>query len=343
MANHTNLLTEYLNRNDFTLFGTNMNELSLQVLALHSPQRRGAELSAGGANGIPQSVLDGWPREELTDRSSLLKEATLTLVVAGAAACGFGQHHDEDETATTQTTTTTTHLVLAVIPAEFGAIDANLQNARLVVQDETQVLSWLALLMVLLLLLKEGRKANNDNDRDDDYCLKDAVLVVVLRPRGELSFAQTARAAQQRGALGLVILVEEDDGVVVPSMSWPHHGMAPDDDSTTQHGAHNNNNIDDDDITIPVVIVPPGTSFPPNAVAAAASTKVSLTIRENTDLVCSICTESFRHNTTTILLPPCRHRFHEACAVTWLSRHNSWPYCRSSVDTNIAGPSPITT
>jgi Ring finger domain len=147
------------------------------------------------------------------------------------------------------------------------------------------------------------------------------------RRGGRSTLAQTARWAQQRGALGLVIV--NDRAAARP---WP--------DVMTDSSAIILEETND--ITIPVVLAPHGTSFPNNDDDDSSQTigttttntiihlQGCLTIRENTDLTCCVCTESFC-DTTTIRLSPCRHRFHESCAVTWLSLHNSCPYCRSSV------------
>jgi PA domain/Ring finger domain len=232
--------------------------------------------AAGGAgangDGVPQNVLDGLPRERLTERSSILKEGTLTLVTFTG---GPG------ETGETKTD-------LQVVPAEFGAIQANLQNVRLVAtQQQTAT-------------------------RPDDTSSADHTGAILVLRRGEITFAQKARAAQQRGALGLVIVNDR-------ATPWPYIMT----DSTNEAA----------DIAIPVVMVPQGTHFPTEN---SSNTNCSLRIQENADMTCCVCTESFC-NTITIHLPKCHHRFHEACALTWLSRHNSCPYCRSVVHTTSAG------
>jgi hypothetical protein len=47
---------------------------------------------------------------------------------------------------------------------------------------------------------------------------------------------------------------------------------------------------------------------------------------------CSICLGSFEENDTLVVLPcDTRHRFHSNCIKTWLSRHNSCPFCQKLI------------
>ena len=43
---------------------------------------------------------------------------------------------------------------------------------------------------------------------------------------------------------------------------------------------------------------------------------------------CIICTEGFHVGSTVMRLPLCTHVFHETCALSWLTKHNTCPYCR---------------
>lgn len=43
---------------------------------------------------------------------------------------------------------------------------------------------------------------------------------------------------------------------------------------------------------------------------------------------CCVCTEVFGAGDTVLKLPGCGHVFHETCALTWLTKHNTCPYCR---------------
>jgi len=46
------------------------------------------------------------------------------------------------------------------------------------------------------------------------------------------------------------------------------------------------------------------------------------------DNACIICCEPFEIGDTCIRLPFCFHAFHEKCALVWLKKHNTCPYCR---------------
>ena len=43
---------------------------------------------------------------------------------------------------------------------------------------------------------------------------------------------------------------------------------------------------------------------------------------------CIICTEGFNIGDVVMRLPHCGHVFHEECALSWLTKHNTCPYCR---------------
>ncbi|KAL7446332.1 hypothetical protein ACHAXM_010412 [Skeletonema potamos] len=49
---------------------------------------------------------------------------------------------------------------------------------------------------------------------------------------------------------------------------------------------------------------------------------------------CPVCTDSYEPGATIIQLPSCMHVFHEYCAIAWLSKHNTCPYCRKELPTD---------
>jgi Ring finger domain len=44
-----------------------------------------------------------------------------------------------------------------------------------------------------------------------------------------------------------------------------------------------------------------------------------------------VCAEVYAAGHTIVTLPGCAHTFHETCALQWLQRHNTCPYCRHSL------------
>ncbi|KAF3055645.1 putative RING finger protein P32A8.03c [Daldinia childiae] len=51
---------------------------------------------------------------------------------------------------------------------------------------------------------------------------------------------------------------------------------------------------------------------------------------------CTICIDEVKVGDEAVVLP-CKHWFHEQCAVLWLKQHNTCPICRASIDGEAAG------
>ena len=49
---------------------------------------------------------------------------------------------------------------------------------------------------------------------------------------------------------------------------------------------------------------------------------------------CPVCTDSFVPGATIVRLPFCGHVFHESCVLSWLTQHNTCPYCRRELPTD---------
>ena len=49
---------------------------------------------------------------------------------------------------------------------------------------------------------------------------------------------------------------------------------------------------------------------------------------------CPVCTDSYAPGDTIVRLPLCGHVFHESCALSWLTKHNTCPYCRKELPTD---------
>ena len=61
---------------------------------------------------------------------------------------------------------------------------------------------------------------------------------------------------------------------------------------------------------------------------------ISILSKEANSHTCPVCTDSYVPGDTIVRLPLCGHVFHEACALTWLMKHNTCPYCRKELPTD---------
>jgi Ring finger domain/PA domain len=49
---------------------------------------------------------------------------------------------------------------------------------------------------------------------------------------------------------------------------------------------------------------------------------------------CAVCCDTYNVNDTIMTLPACSHVFHEKCALAWLTKHNTCPFCRRELPTD---------
>ena len=49
---------------------------------------------------------------------------------------------------------------------------------------------------------------------------------------------------------------------------------------------------------------------------------------------CVICCETYQIRDKVLQIPSCGHVFHESCALVWLNKHNTCPYCRNELPTD---------
>jgi Ring finger domain len=131
---------------------------------------------------------------------------------------------------------------------------------------------------------------------------------------GGLTFVQKAMIAQQLGASVCVI------GNHLPDGPWPYTMS----DSTGEAGVGG--------LSIPTVMVSHQHSQliqKLHSEGNQSTTTTAAIIVQPNETECCICTESYSPGNMIIQIQPgCGHYFHETCAVTWLSQHNTCPFCR---------------
>lgn len=57
---------------------------------------------------------------------------------------------------------------------------------------------------------------------------------------------------------------------------------------------------------------------------------------------CPVCLEQYQAGNRVLVLTSCNHKFHEACADTWLQSHTTCPVCRDEVTRERTFPVPLT-
>jgi hypothetical protein len=65
-----------------------------------------------------------------------------------------------------------------------------------------------------------------------------------------------------------------------------------------------------------------------------APCQISILSKDANSHTCPVCTDSYAPGDTIVRLPLCGHVFHESCALSWLTKHNTCPYCRKELPTD---------
>lgn len=133
---------------------------------------------------------------------------------------------------------------------------------------------------------------------------------ILFMERGDITFVQKSQNARSVGAKAVICANH------VPV--WPY---------VMKDSA---NRAKDDDIPIVMVKRSDGRTIRNFISSKKENTFVTCNIRaeriKNNN--CIICTEGFDVGGVVMRLPLCGHVFHEQCALSWLTKHNTCPYCR---------------
>jgi Ring finger domain/PA domain len=150
-------------------------------------------------------------------------------------------------------------------------------------------------------------------------------LVLLFDRGGDVTFVRKAILAQQVGACAAIVANHV-------SQPWPYR-MA---DSSNE--AHR------EQLRIPVVMIRKENAIPIVAGLRRQSSQAVGSAKCDVEILpagksseCAVCLQSMEAGETIMVLPECRHAFHESCAATWLQSHNTCPYCRSELPTNDGG------
>jgi Ring finger domain/PA domain len=268
--------------------------------------RNGSD-GGGSSQATATDALDRLPRTVLTEHSALFYRCSLTierppeLAAASSSSSSLGTTAHQEEPWT-----------IAAIPGEFGHYDRLFcLNAVLRLADPLEGHK--------VGTNPQGRNGGGGGDAE----LQRPVIYYFVRGGG-VSFVRKAQIAQAAGAVACVI------GNHLPS-PWPFCMC----DSTNEAAATS--------LTIPTVMVSQAHGEALHrAIRSARDGELSCTLRMEPTLCddttsssstesCVVCAEVYAAGHTIVTLPGCGHTFHETCALQWLQRHNTCPYCRHSL------------
>lgn len=320
--------------------------------ALWDPQPP-TEPTSGNRQSTATAALAALPRTVLTAHSSFFHQCTLNFGVRVAAGRGGGDDDGTNGVPSTSTPPPIPESMIAV-PGEFATTRQSAHTATATTSTTCgssseegigSALSPTVVASATLLVAEftaDGRELSESTRQaihravhDDDDEPKPApatsataatrgVLLYVWRGGGR-TFRHTARLAQEAGAAGCIV----GNHVADP---WPYT-MRDSAGTAAKHGPP---------LRIPVVMASQHDGrriqqFVQSCAKAAALTTTTITAQCTLSLQttthaaapdCCVCTEVFTVGNSVLKLPQCGHVFHEDCAVTWLSQHNTCPYCR---------------
>jgi len=139
--------------------------------------------------------------------------------------------------------------------------------------------------------------------------------ILYMERGGELTFVRKAIMAQEVGAIAVIIGNNT-------SASWPYSMK----DSNGEASLLS--------LRIPVVMIKETDG---QLLVQRYQTNASTTCNLEVNSIskeCIICCEEFSLGQNLLQLPACGHFFHERCALTWLTEHNSCPFCRRQLPTD---------
>jgi len=247
-----------------------------------------------------EKVLNAIPRVTLTPNSSIFHQSTIEWTPSSH------RMNDGNET--------TPKIQMRAIPGEFGAT----RNERLLVIGPT-------IFVLANPLTGKGQQLSDETLSTIRRHRAARSRVILYMQRGDgLTFVEKGALAERSGASACVI----GNHLTEP---WPYTMQ----DSKNQVAVMN--------LTIPVVMVSKEDGQQMLAslqekhqhinTDAVPLIECTLTIqKDDTVPDCSICTDAFVVGGDSVMtLPSCGHTFHTHCATTWLTHHNTCPYCRAEL------------
>ena len=265
--------------------------------------------SSSSSRATATEYLKNSPRFPLTKNSALFYNASLSLLSA---------NDDDDDNNNSRTFT--------AIPAEFGAGSSHYLSSSLLVEA--------CLVLAEPKTGKGGSLSPQTVQEINDYQIQQPPKSVVLyMERGDnVTFLEKAWMAQRAGAKAVVIGNNQAE-------PWPYIMKDSTTNSSTSKNTTDDSSSTASDLRIPVVMIKQtdGQELVRLCSEKDCSIKqrVSLHLQRQQDHECVVCQEAFEEDGGTVMrIPACGHVFHETCALMWLEKHNTCPFCRRELPTD---------
>lgn len=311
----------------------NVNDLAgiLPPEALN-PQAAGARLRP-----VSKVALDNLKRIVLTPQSAELFDAQISLFdsksVDDLSPCVAVSNNSSKDGGS---------LTLNAVPGEFGPLSASSaskddgDNSNKTTNQQRQQT---AALVVCSPRTTKGGQLSTETLSEIDYLRKHRIPFIAYVERGDgITFVQKALVCQRAALKGEGGEESFCIGVIVGNTAsggkevWPYV-MQDNKKEAIKFG-----------LKVPVVMIRRVDGQ--RLVKWASSRKqdansgkyipcqMKIHSKQANSHTCPICTDSYAPGDTIIRLPLCGHVFHEKCALAWLTKHNSCPYCRKELPTD---------
>jgi hypothetical protein len=254
------------------------------------------------------------PRIVLSEQSTIFRQARLQIRLPSASS-SFA-NNNKNNNATTQL------VEFSAMMGEFGPLgEHHLEGAELVVSKPLTGKGGLSEETRIQIL---QRTKHQQIDTTNTETCSNSPPVILFMQRGDgLTFVEKAYMAQQAGATAVIIGNNT-------SSPWPYIMK----DFKKEAEALG--------LSIPVAMIKEADSkeIIKSYQKQREQSPSSTTFRQcNLHITsqshdCVVCCDGLLGQETVIQLPGCGHIFHEACAMAWLTTHNTCPYCRRELPTD---------
>ena len=308
---------------------TNINDLA----GILPPEALNPQAASARIRPVSQAALDNLKRVVLTPQSSELFDAQISLfeqrLVDDLSPCIVSSNEKDGKC-----------LTLNAVPGEFGPLsstgsikdDGSSSNNEQITKPRT------AAIVVCHPLTTKGGKLSTETLVEIENLRKHRLPFIAYVERGDgITFVQKALTAQRAGeatekesfCIGVIIGNTASSG---GQEVWPYVMQDTKNEATTFG------------LKIPVVMLKRDDGMKLKQWAAKRDNtnfkekytpcQMNIHTKQANSHTCPVCTDSYAPGDTIVRLPKCGHVFHEKCALAWLTKHNTCPYCRKELPTD---------